>query len=69
MKPKTFEKKLSLNKKTIANLKDDELSHAVGGINEPPTEHTCMANTCPTDCGTCATHCTCAPPPYACRIT
>ena len=40
MKQKKFDKRLVLNKKTVANLSNDDLMHVLGGI--PPTyETTC----------------------------
>jgi len=35
MKPKDFNKKLRLNKKTIAHLIDDELKFVLGGDSDP----------------------------------
>lgn len=47
MKQKTFDRKLSLNKKTISNLDDKQLHVIRGGT--PTKGKTC--NTCLTYCG------------------
>jgi hypothetical protein len=49
MKTKNFKKRLTLNKKTIANLNNGELAQAKGGGLTP---------SCPT-CETCLTYCSC----------
>lgn len=71
MKTKKFEKKLVLNKKTIANLGNNELGNALGGGIPDPTGYTCLVETCPTDCGTCytcPTECNgCSDPPILCN--
>ena len=65
MKVKKFSKKLTLNKKTIANLNPNELKVVRGGddtlICPPPTKHSICCtidvhtcDTCFTYCGTCA---------------
>ena len=45
MKTKKFNKKLVLNKKTIAHLSDDKLIKLKGGMNTPPS------SICGTQCG------------------
>jgi natural product precursor len=42
MKPKKFEKKLALNKKSVANLNDRELNNVRGGAT-----YTCYVTNCP----------------------
>ena len=57
MKPKHFEKKLVLNKESIANLDVGQMNYAKAGVlhdSQTPTD--CMTSPCGT-CGTCA-HCT-----------
>lgn len=73
MKPKKISKKLELNKKTIANLNQENLGSARGGYT--PTilwpeckrsDYTCqtyMCNTCQTNCLSCwITDCLCSEP-------
>jgi hypothetical protein len=48
MKPKKFNKKLALNKKTIANLNNREMAVAIGGITQSITFTRC--ETCRRDC-------------------
>ncbi len=56
MKPKKFNKKLSLNKKTIANLSHGQLGNMRGGF----TPILCTGETCRiTLCATCETCDTC----------
>ena len=63
MKTKKFEKKLALNKKTVANLNNVQLSNVKGGGVIPsdpgfaclPTFETC--GTCAATCDTCFTEC------------
>lgn len=43
MKAKKFNKKLALNKKTIANLKQDEMGDALGG----GSQKICSVSFCP----------------------
>ncbi len=57
MKTKTFKKKLTLNKKTIADLTSGKLSHVKGGLlkTDPPclvriTEETCPVTGCGNTC-------------------
>ncbi len=57
MKPKKFRSKLSLNKKTIADLNGKEMGHLKGGCNKTGvqsgcvfTNYTCLAETCHTNC-------------------
>lgn len=52
MKPKKLKKRLSLNKRTIATLRDYEKKFVKGG--EPATIDT-DCGTCVTECGTCDT--------------
>jgi hypothetical protein len=70
MKPQKFQKKLSLNKKTIVNLGNGGLNHVRGGVGGPaPTSPFCVLSvnsdclkctgTCET-CETCETCQTCA---------
>jgi hypothetical protein len=76
MKSKKFQKKLSLNKKTVADLNPGAMNGVRGGgtvtsVNVVciPTALVCTVtctcptiNTCETYCGTCATNCgTCEP--------
>jgi hypothetical protein len=56
MKPRKFKQKLSLNRKTIANLNNGELGHVKGGIK--PTNYFMS----------CPTFCTCPITPNACGI-
>jgi hypothetical protein len=70
MKTKKFEKKFTLNKKTIANLSNEQMDHVKGGCASKPGEtscHTyhCTINTCFTRCCSIAIECTyleCPPP-------
>jgi len=50
MKPKSFEKKLALNKKTVAHLSNDHEKKIIAG--KPPTEVDCSHLPCtgPTWC-------------------
>ena len=50
MKQKKFNKKLSLNKKTIANLNYGEKGHVLGGAQWPTTGSPCLVSCekCPT---------------------
>ena len=52
MKTKRFDKKLVLNKKTIAHLVNGEMKAVEGGVL---ITYTCpdTCRTCPTDCKTC----------------
>ena len=50
MKSKTFSKKLILNKNTIADLNNKEMTSVIGGLSEPPLH--CVTETCPSDCFT-----------------
>jgi len=69
MKPKRVHKKLSLNRKTIAILTKRDEGNALGGGVKPPTDYTCLADTCVSDCSNCQTICgSCAVPPNACNI-
>lgn len=52
MKPKKFGKKLTINKKTIANLGYSKMTKVIGGA------HDTVPLTCDT-CNTCITVCTC----------
>lgn len=74
MKTKKFEKKLGLKKKTIANLNNQEMVTANGGVEETnyrtciqPTAScdTCLIETCVT-CETCETCVTCTCGASAC---
>jgi hypothetical protein len=47
MKPKTFNKKLFLNKETIAHLKVEEMSRVPGGIGYTPRCRDTDYLTCP----------------------
>ena len=57
MKPKKFNKRLSLNKKTIADLNNGQLDNVKGGLTQEPcpgtiepcllTQRTCTCDTCP----------------------
>jgi len=57
MKTKKFSKKLTLNKKTIADLNNGEMKVVRGGINEPPRRVTETCQTCDNSIppGTCCT--------------
>jgi hypothetical protein len=60
MKPKKVEKKLFLNKKTVADLNNRQMTHLRGGIATGDTvEVCCYTKTCHcTDsCNTCYTDC------------
>ena len=57
MKPKVFNKKLSLNKKTIADLKNGEMNNVHGGINDTVA----ISCTCVITGGCCPTQITCGP--------
>ena len=48
MKPKNFNKKLNLNKKTIADLNNGEMNNAHGGIPCPVTQTCGGTGCCPT---------------------
>lgn len=50
MKVKTIEKKLFLNKKTVANLANDELNAVKGGVPSYPACDSIVGYTCNTDC-------------------
>lgn len=52
MKIKKFNKKLSLNKKTIVNLEDRELKNVNGGGDKPPNSIIYEATACPSLCHT-----------------
>ena len=60
MKPKKFEKKLALKKKTIANLSNEKLGIIKGGIEEPSIDFCQLSvnSNCIRCTGTCQT-CTC----------
>lgn len=49
MKPKTFSRKLSLNKKTIAHLNGKEMKKAHGGYIPPDTRLCIATGSCPTN--------------------
>lgn len=49
MKTKIFEKKLNLNKKTIANLKPGEMAQANGGGSLDPNPYTILTG-CTDEC-------------------
>jgi hypothetical protein len=68
MKEKNFKQNLLLNKKTVANLNNNEKKNLKGGFIVYPTSYvgsfcyTCNcagggSETCATVCGTCATDC------------
>lgn len=64
MKTKDFKKKLTLNKKTVANLSNGQLGHVKGGCVEGTTSCltrrlTCDTCTCFITCETCVTCVTC----------
>lgn len=50
MKPKKFEKKLVLRKKTIANMESMALDRARGGTETEPGPWTCLPRTCGGTC-------------------
>jgi natural product precursor len=50
MKSKKFEKKLTLNKKTIANLKNEEMKKLQGGIWKSMRITACTCGSCPIPC-------------------
>jgi hypothetical protein len=55
MKSVTLNKKLTLNKKTIANLGNTGMKYALGGKPEPDTDEICVTfglGSCPTICKT-----------------
>lgn len=62
MKSKVSVKKLSLNKKTVADLNSGKMGEVYGGENRytptctqpPPCSETCSIPVCPTEC-TCGT--------------
>ena len=59
MKTKKLGRKLVLNKKTIANLRNYELGNVVGGAagTGNNSDETCYINTCPTQCLSCFDAC------------
>ena len=59
MKTKKLSKKLSLNRKTIANLNGDMMGNVYGGMYTIPaiTCVTCDRSVCPTHCYTCVSRC------------
>ena len=66
MKPRNFERRLSLNKKTISNLNNGQMGNVNGGGPGPTafpcefTVHYTYCGTCPTEPPTCNTCVTCA---------
>jgi len=46
MKPKNFSKKLTLNKKTIVNLKNGEMNAVQGGVPVSTTKVSIVTNCC-----------------------
>lgn len=55
MKSVKFNKKLTLNKKTIVNLENTLMKHALGGKPIPNTNIVCVTyglDSCPTICNT-----------------
>jgi hypothetical protein len=65
MKAKTFGKKLTLNKKTVADLNMGQMKNAHGGLDCTIHRTNCLActytcaNTCAYTCADCPTDCTC----------
>lgn len=66
MKTKNFHKKLTLNKKTIADLTNSMMGNVLGGDGEPigisrTYDFSCLLgpSDCVTNCGTCCTCVTC----------
>ena len=59
MKPKEFYKKLSLKKKTIANLSNGEMVRINGGIEITKPKSDPILEICPSDY--CTQTCTCVP--------
>ena len=61
MKPKKVEKKLFLNKKTVANLSNRQMTHLRGGLftGDTTVEVCCYTKdaTCLNTCQTCYTDC------------
>ena len=60
MKPKKVEKKLFLNKKTVADLNNQQMIGLRGGkTSEDSVEVCCITQTCTcySDCGTCESKC------------
>jgi hypothetical protein len=76
MKPKKFNKKLFLNKKTVANLNNWQMTGLRGGkATEDSVEVCCPSQTCQTDCDqntcgqyTCERYCTWEPPKGNCTV-
>jgi hypothetical protein len=66
MKAKNINKKLFLNKKTVADLNGSQMEHLKGGIDKPPEpcRDTYANSGCHTGL-TCATVCSC---PSACSL-
>lgn len=62
MKPKKFDTKLALRKKTIANLEAVELGKARGGIETEPYPGTCLPRTCGGTCYQNTCEYSCGPP-------
>jgi hypothetical protein len=56
MKTKKVERKLTLNKKTIARLNQEELNNFKGGVTETRDLTKCIS------CTVCFTNCTCTLP-------
>lgn len=46
MKTKQFEKRLTLNKKTIADLSNEQMNHVKGGCASKPGETSCHTYRC-----------------------
>lgn len=72
MKPKKVVKKLLLNKKTVANLGNQQMNHLRGGIGTYDSEEACCPTqrTCQTDCDqySCERYCSWAPPKGNCTV-
>jgi hypothetical protein len=72
MKPKKFNKKLALNKKTIVNLNHGQLGNMRGGFTLTPcTDETCRITVCASceTCDTCGNTCISALQRGICCVT
>ena len=65
MKSKKFDKKLNLNKKTVANLNRMAMNEAYGGYKPKPSIPFCIeTNSCPTNNSDAGGACCCGDPSF-----